>query len=360
MQAPRWIKITTFGIAVAFFITMIVMTSFYGSEIHGYREILRGINLSEILGGITVIGVFAYYFFSSGTNNQKYGITAVAIILGVWLANSGDLASLDWSEDTQARSVAQQRTQETFRNYIQFAFENLSDVKICTLDPSLPWYARQQPVIVPQLSDPAITSNFMALPNLMQDNLCGYLLWQHSGITGIPPSMEIVYDEGNITLIKYIAGVEEEIDELTVDDFNGNTINNWNPLSQNNVPGDYEVSGGLLSLSYPNNLTQRDTYAYSLNLTDPPREVIGVKMRVRISPGSRLTIDIVRNGELISPRFLNYYPGVGTGEWEEVVIPVRGKLNNITVGISEADQNSVTPNHHIDIDWIKVLITAKR
>jgi hypothetical protein len=109
-----------------------------------------------------------------------------------------------------------------------------------------------------------------------------------------------------------------------------------------------------LNSSYKNNLFQRDIYAYVYNLPHPLAGVVALKMRVKIYPGTLFTVDVVKDGELVAPRFLNYYSG--TGDWEEVIIPVNGMLNSITIGIAEPGSHSTTPSYRIDIDWIKATV----
>ncbi len=146
-----------------------------------------------------------------------------------------------------------------------------------------------------------------------------------------------------------------ERSEIVLENFEENFGDKWSAFGMNNVQGKFTVQDGILTLAYENNLSQEDIYAYVYNLPQPLAGVAALKMRVKIYPGTLFTVDVVKNGELVAPRFLNYYPG--TGEWEEIVIPVDGRLDSITISIGESGGQTTTPSYRIDIDWIKAIVS---
>ena len=88
-------------------------------------------------------------------------------------------------------------------------------------------------------------------------------------------------------------------------------------------------------------------------LDSPLPDVAELRFRVRIRPGTKLTVDVVKDGKLVGPRFLNYYPG--TGEWEDISIPIGGRLNWVAISISEMREEDDTPAYGVEIDWIKAV-----
>ena len=142
--------------------------------------------------------------------------------------------------------------------------------------------------------------------------------------------------------------------EIVIEDFKENLGDRWSAFGMNNIQGEFTVQDGILTLAYENNLSQEDIYAYVYNLPQPVAEVVALKMWVKIYSGTLLTVDVVKDGEMVAPRFLNYYHG--TGDWEEVIIPVNGRLDSITISIGEPGGHSITPSYRVDIDWIKAIV----
>ena len=58
-------------------------------------------------------------------------------------------------------------------------------------------YARQQPIIIPALSNPIVRNNLTRIVNLANANKCQYLLWDGADIT-IPGVFDVVYKQGSI------------------------------------------------------------------------------------------------------------------------------------------------------------------
>ncbi len=336
-------------------ISLVGIVAWHSEYIYGYKGLIEGgIGLSEILGGIAIwIFIMRWLLASDWASYGIWGTISVAFILGIWLANSGDIFTLALSDKTQARREAQLESQKSLRDYIYFSFEHLRGTRVCTHDPSLPWYARQQPVVLYELFDPSMRRNVMALIRLMADRDCEYLLWRWGNLD-LEGVLEPVFSEDGITLLKLKGTSLKEGEEIVLEDFEEGTTESWSAFGWNNVEGEFRASKGVLILAYENNLTQKDVYAYIFTPREPVAAVSVIKMRVRVSSGTRLTVDVIRNGELVSPRFLNYYPG--TGDWEEIIIPVGGVLNSLTIGIGESGEGSTTPAYRVEIDWIKAIV----
>lgn len=351
----RQIKILIGSVTAILGVVLIWLGALHSEYTYGPKGLIEGgVSLAEILGAVTVWGIFIkQVLIPERPSKQVFGVVGIAVILGIWLASSGDIFSLAFSDKTQAQWNAQLEGQKALREYIEFSFHNLRGARVCTADPSLPWYVRQQPVIVYELYDSSVRNNLMALISLMEERGCDYLLWREGGLN-VSGVFKPVFTEGGITLAKYLPGSQIEGQEIVMEDFNESSMGKWFPFGNNNVQGDFVVLDGILTLTYQNNLLQRDIFAYRYNLTEPIAGVVAVKMRVRIYPGTRLTADVDVDGELVSPRFLNYYPG--TGDWEEVIIPVGGTLNSLTIGIGEWSEGDNSPSYRVEIAWIKAIV----
>jgi len=353
---PCWMKVIIVSIAAGLGIALMYFAAQYSDYTYGYKGLIKnGITLAEIAGGIAIWAIFAGWLQARGNSVKGlFGIVGVALFLGIWLAGSEDIVSLAWSDKAQAQYAARQEGQNTLRNYIRFAFSNLHGERVCVEDPSLPWYARQEPTVVYELFDPPARSSLMAIARLMEEHRCEYLLWRGGGLQGITGLLEPVFAEGDVLLLKHMAGSGLEGSEIVLDDFGQASKGKWSPFGMNNVQGGFMVLDGALTLAYENNLTRRDIYAYRFDPMEPVANVVALKMWVRIRPGTRLTVDVVKDRELVSPRFLNYYPG--TSDWEEIIIPVAGTLHSVTIGMSEPGEGGNTPSYRVEIDWIKAIV----
>lgn len=328
-------------------------TSLYSDYMNGSQtSISGGISLAEILSGIAVYVLFASALLS--TYRIDWKTIGTAFILGIWLMGIGNIFNLGFSDKTQALLEKRNSYQTHVRNYIIFSFNNLRNAKVCTKDPSLPWYARQQPIIRYELFEPTVYGNIVTLIQLLNQSGCQYLL-QTEGSIDVKGILEPVFSDGSIALLRINADSNLEIAGKTmITDFSIQKTAQWVRLSANNIDGTFQIDNGVLLMTYNNDVTKRDIFAYVLQLEQPIDNVMFVKMRVKISSGTNLTVDIVKDNQLITPRFLNYYPG--SGEWEEIVIPIDGRLETVTVGISEPNAERTTPIYRIEIDWIEAIV----
>jgi len=130
-------------------------------------------------------------------------------------------------------------------------------------------------------------------------------------------------------------------------------LNNWTPYWMNNVEGGFRMSNGVLVMDYENNLSQRDIFAHTF-VPHQSISMVAIRLRAYVMPGTRLTIDTVVNGELVSPRFLENYPG--TGEWEWITIPVGGELDALTISIAEQSAERYTEHYELQIGWIRAMV----
>lgn len=64
-------------------------------------------------------------------------------------------------------------------------------------------------------------------------------------------------------------------------------------------------------------------------------------------------MDVTVNGQILSPRPINYYKG--TGEWEELSIPIGGTLNSFSLSMAEPSDKETQKHYKVEIDWIKVV-----
>lgn len=328
-------------------------TSLYSDYMDGSQtSISGGISLAEILSGIGVYVLFASAWLS--TYRIDWKTIGMAFILGIWLVGIGNIFNLGFSDKTQALLEKRSSYQTHVRNYIIFSFNNLRNAKVCTKDPSLPWYARQKPIIRYELFEPTVYGNIVTLTQLLSKSGCQYLLRTEGSIT-VKGIIEPVFSDGSIALLRINADSNLDIAGGTIiTDFSTQRTDQWVRFSANNIDGTFQIDNGVLLVTYNNDVTKRDIFAHVLRLEKPIDNVMFVKMRVKISSGTNLTVDIVKDGQLIAPRFLNYYPG--SGEWEEIVIPVDGRLESITVGIGEPNAERTTPTYRLEIDWIKAIV----
>ena len=359
LESPKnqsWrVKIFSGSVAATIGVAFVWLAARYSDFTYGDKGLIEnGITLPEIVGAVIVWGLFMKPILAlEKLPMEGFRIASVALILGIWLASSEDIFSLAFSEKTMAKQTAQVRGEETLRNYIRFAFDNLRGARVCVKDPSLPWYARQKPVVVYEFFDPFVQHNLMKVVRLMEKHGCEYFLLQGGENLSVKGLLEPVFVEDGIVLVKLV-GSRLEGSEIVIEDFDEMLRDKWSPFGLNNMQGDFMVQNGIVTLAYKNNLFQEDIYAYVYNLPHPLAGVVALKMRVKIYPGTLFTVDVVKDGELVAPRFLNYYSG--TGDWEEVIIPVNGMLNSITIGIAEPGSHSTTPSYRIDIDWIKATV----
>lgn len=163
---------------------------------------------------------------------------------------------------------------------------------------------------------------------------------------------EIELNDGTI----YFLSQRKEVvgQEILLYDFTTNLPDQWQNLPANNTEALLQVDNSTLLITYQNNLQQRDLASYIFKLPKSISNVIAIKIRVKISQGTSFTVDILKDGQTVTPRFLNYYPGSGT--WEELIIPVDGRLDGIILGISEPSPPLPTPTYRIEIDWIKAIV----
>ncbi len=123
------------------------------------------------------------------------------------------------------------------------------------------------------------------------------------------------------------------------------------PHKTNNVEGKVYISNDVLELYYLNDLKKRDIFAFYIPVNKP--DVKTLLFKVRIQPGTYFTVDVTVNGQLVSPRTINYYKG--TGDWEELSIPIGGTLNAFSFSIGEPSDKETQKDYKIEIDWIEIV-----
>jgi hypothetical protein len=79
-------------------------------------------------------------------------------------------------------------------------------------------------------------------------------------------------------------------------------------------------------------------------------------LRIQLKPGTLLTVDVKTDGQWVSPRMLNQYPGIGVETWETISVPVHGQLEILSISIAEINDLETTPEYRMDLDWIKAFI----
>lgn len=125
------------------------------------------------------------------------------------------------------------------------------------------------------------------------------------------------------------------------------------PYKANNVEGKINIVNDFLELSYLNDQKKRDLFAFYFPMERSISNVKALILKVRIQPGTYFTVDVTVNGQLLSPRPINYYKG--TGEWEELSIPIGGTLNSFSLSIGEPSDKETQKDYKVEIDWIKVV-----
>lgn len=145
--------------------------------------------------------------------------------------------------------------------------------------------------------------------------------------------------------------VPEVLKEVIIADFKVPGELQMSPYKANNVEGKVYVSNDVLELYYLNDLKKRDIFSFYMPVNKP--NVKTLLFRVRIQPGTYFTVDTTVNGQLVSPRVINYYRG--TGEWEELSIPIGGTLSALSMSIGEPSDKETQKDYKLEIDWIKIV-----
>jgi hypothetical protein len=139
--------------------------------------------------------------------------------------------------------------------------------------------------------------------------------------------------------------------EVLIADFKSQGELQLVPYKTNNVEGSINISNDVLELHYLNDTKKRDIFAFYIPLNKS--NVKTLLFRVRIYQGTYFTVDVTVDGKLLSPRPINYHKG--TGEWEELSIPIGGTLNSISISIGEPTPIETQKEYRAEIDWIKLV-----
>lgn len=170
-------------------------------------------------------------------------------------------------------------------------------------------------------------------------------------LTNIPRSYQVneTFQTHNKSVGVFKVGLSQvKTEEISIEDFRKD-----NPIrhltASNNVNGTLDVQNGNITLSYQNSAGKRDMFGYNYKFLEPMKNVSGLRIEAKLSPGSRITVDIQVNNSVVDPRIINYR--VGNGEWEVIRIPVPdGDLKMIYISISEPPSfNDLPPHPSVEI-----------
>ena len=189
----RLFKIFTGSFAVSLLLTMVILTSVYSGLLYcNWQGPIDGISSSEILGAILVL----FTFLTPHRRKQLIWKTAgIFLVIGIWI---GSIEALDLALSDKSRESKLNYTyvQNARRNYIQFAFENFRNTRVCTRDPSLPYYARQRPVL--------FYDSEINIQELADKYSCEYLLlerYEHEKLK-ISNKLNLLFNEYGIAFIR--------------------------------------------------------------------------------------------------------------------------------------------------------------
>ncbi len=158
----------------------------------------------------------------------------------------------------------------------------------------------------------------------------------------------IWYERGGLLLGRSLDELNEvDAGETVIESFT--STHNWTAYP-NNSQGLFQANIGILTMYYANNLDERDLFSYAASFNKLPistyRELL---IRLRNTPDSSITIEIVIDGIRIRPISYQYLPD----SWEILRIPISGNvLTNLTIGISEPTSSPSAENHSAFFDWI--------
>lgn len=135
---------------------------------------------------------------------------------------------------------------------------------------------------------------------------------------------------------------------LVVESFD--KVTEWWPRQENNVSeGRFASDGYIAEMSYLNNVTERDIFAFVLSLDVDIGEFGSMALRFKAAPDTLWTMEIVMDGERSRP--INYRPG--SGAWEILEIPLQGyRLQEVLLSIGELGNIEEPTEYHAFWDWI--------
>ena len=128
------------------------------------------------------------------------------------------------------------------------------------------------------------------------------------------------------------------------------TVESWLP-NPSNSPGNITAMNGVMTMSYANNLNQRDIFGFSNSTQTNITTYSKLLIRLRGNPGTLFTFETIIDGS--RKREINYQPILY--EWVVLVVPIQGDtLNGITIGIGEPNATPVIDHYELLADWIVV------
>jgi|GEM_PF-2870533 len=135
---------------------------------------------------------------------------------------------------------------------------------------------------------------------------------------------------------------------LVIESFDN--VTEWWPRQENNVSeGRFASDGYIADMSYLNNVTERDIFAFVLSLDVDIGEFGSMALRFKATPDTLWTMEIVVDGERSRP--ISYRPG--NGAWEIVEVPLRGyRLQEVLLSIGELDNIEKQREYRMSLDWI--------
>jgi tetratricopeptide (TPR) repeat protein len=129
------------------------------------------------------------------------------------------------------------------------------------------------------------------------------------------------------------------------------STNWWKPCEWcGNVQGTFTADRGILEASYPNDLENREGFAYRTTPSIPLNTFQNLSMRLKGDPGTLFTLEVVVDKE--RSRLLSYI--AISEEWAVISIPIKGTvLNEIMINIGEpASKPRQAQEYQLWIDWI--------
>jgi hypothetical protein len=323
-------------------------------RMYPYGGVRQDILLTPMIYIIASFGVVSLFRHSYGSK-----FLSMTLLAGVFVASCHFLVSdSSWVPKEQFSEVAsflKQKRSESEPIYVTWSGLNAFEYYYSTNDVGITFKGGLHTNVDLVTLDNCITEG---------DGKC-WLVYSHCESCGkfvsqLPANYVLVsgYRVSNRTAGAFLIGSRQmNLVEEKIDDFD-NLSDNWKPHPANNIEGEFSAKDGALRLGFFNRKGIRDIYAYGYYFEDPPSSVSSLTLRIKLEPGTFFTVDVKVSGQVIDPRFLNYYTS-GANDWEAIRVPIpEGDFEAFWVGISEPPNFSdQVANMRVQIDWVKVDVT---
>lgn len=140
----------------------------------------------------------------------------------------------------------------------------------------------------------------------------------------------------------------QEDDITIIEDFK--TLTFWKPCDWcDNVEGEFIATDGILTVTYVNDMDERDMFGYRMLQKVPLNGYEDLILKVKGEPGTLLTLEAVIDKE--RERYVNYRSI--QSDWEVLSLPISGEvLSEVTIFISEYQNRLDYEQYKLYVDWI--------